>query len=260
VKAADAAVGADWPVVVKPAAAVEEIEGRLIRPAGAVCADAAEIDRARSRLGDGALLRQPLIRGVGEGVFGYVDDEGPAVLSAHRRVRMVNPHGSASSACSSVDVDDALRAPIGRLLASVGWRGMFMVEFLRDEEGTPWFMELNGRAWGSMALARRRGLEYPAWATQFALGDQRAPAAPADPPRIVARHLGREIAHLLFVLRGPQSRAAVGWPTIVGTLRDLFTVRRGDRLYNWSPRQPAVLAADTIGTLTGVVRGRRRHA
>jgi len=254
----DAAAGdAVWPVVLKSAAAVVEVDGRLVRPSGAICGDRGEFDRSRDRL-RGPLLRQPLLAGVGEGVFGYVDDTGPAVLSAHRRVRMVNPHGSASSACASIDVDETLVEPIRRLLASVDWRGMFMVEFLRDAAGVPWFMELNGRAWGSMALARRRGLEYPAWATQTALGIPRSPEAPDDPPRIVARHLGRELAHLAFVVRGPQSGAVSGWPSLRDTLRDLLTIRRGDRLYNWSAREPAVLLADTVGTVTALMRGRRR--
>lgn len=255
----DVATDANWPVVVKSSAAVTEVDGRLVRPGGAIFADAEECDRGRGRL-QGTLLRQPLISGTGEGVFGYIDERGPAVLSAHRRVRMVNPHGSASSACASIDVDPALVEPITRLLTSIGWRGMFMIEFLRDDAGVPWFMEVNGRAWGSMALARRRGLEYPAWATQFALGEARTPAAPSAPPQVVARHLGRELAHLVFVLRGPQSHAVAAWPSPWATVRDLLTVRRGDRLYNWSAGQPGVLVADTVGTLTGLLTGRRRRA
>ena len=45
-----------------------------------------------------------------------------------------------------------------------------MIELLRDRDGVAWFMELNGRTWGSLALARRLGLEYPAWAALDALG------------------------------------------------------------------------------------------
>ncbi len=56
-------------------------------------------------------------------------------------------------------------------------------------------MELNGRAWGSMALARRRGFEYPAWNVHAALDPDFVPVEPADPPEILARHLGMELAH-----------------------------------------------------------------
>lgn len=91
---------------------------------------------------------QPLIRGVGEGLFGYVGPRGVTAWSSHRRVRMVNPHGSASSACRSNPVDGDLIGPSERFLSAIGWRGMFMLEFLRDSDGEPWFMELNGRTWG----------------------------------------------------------------------------------------------------------------
>jgi hypothetical protein len=171
---------------------------------------------------------------------------------------MVNPHGSASSACVSTDVPRDLIEPVERLLTSAGWSGMFMVELLRDLDGTPWFMELNGRTWGSLALARRRGFEYPAWAAQSALGRPRHPKPPANPEPIIARHLGRELAHMAFVLRGPQSRAVTSWPSRLGTLIDLLTIRRRDRLYNWDRHQPLVLTSDTWATLSELVRGRRR--
>ncbi|GAA1953963.1 hypothetical protein [Microbacterium deminutum] len=247
-----------WPIVLKAADAVRQEGDRLVRPRGAICADWDELTAALPTLGAGELLCQPLLSGTGEGIFGFADESGPTALSAHRRVRMVNPHGSASSACESIDVESSLIAPVERLLDSVGWTGLFMVELLRDKSGVAWFMELNGRAWGSLALARRRGYEYPAWAAQHSLGLARRPALPAAPPRVLARHLGRELAHFLFVLRGPQSAAVKNWPSRGRTALDLLTVTRQDRLYNWNARQPSVLAADTIGTLTELVSGRKR--
>lgn len=248
----------EWPVVVKPAEAVRVEGDRLTRPRGVIAADRAELDAARAGLGDGPLLVQPYLTGVGEGVFGYVNEHGVSALSAHRRVRMVNPHGSASSACTSIDVDPDLEVSVRELIASLQWRGMFMVELLRDDDGVPWFMELNGRAWGSLALARRRGFEYPAWATQHALGMPQSPVQPTAPGSITARHLGREIAHLLFVLRGPQSQAVTEWPGRLSTVRQLAHISRDDRLYNWNPRRPSVLVGDTIDTLRDLVSGRRR--
>ena len=70
-------------------------------------------------------------------------------------------------------------------------------------------MELNGRAWGSMALARHRGYSYPSWAVRAALDPRFRPAEPAAPPELTARHLGREIVHLGTVLaRGGAPRLA----------------------------------------------------
>ncbi|MGA8045652.1 MAG: hypothetical protein WCA30_05225, partial [Dermatophilaceae bacterium] len=210
----------------------------------------------------GPVMTQPVIRGTGEGVFGFVDESGPHCLTGHRRIRMMNPQGSASSACTSKDVEPALADATRRFLMSARWRGLFMVEILRDADGTPWFMELNGRAWGSLALARRRGYEYPAWAVQAALGRAMAPLPPPNPPQIRARHLGREIAHLAFVLRGPQSVCTIDeWPGRARTIADLLSVDRRDRLYNFDGRHPGVLAADTWQSVTDLAARRRlqRH-
>jgi len=124
-----------------------------------------------------------------------------------------------------------------------------MLEFLRDSDGKPWPMELNGRAWGSMALARRRGFEYPAWTVQSTIKPDFEPAVPPQPPDVLCRNLGLEIAHLLFVARGPQSDAPMAWPRLSRAIRDVCTLARGDRLYNWRSSQPNVLVADTLRTL-----------
>ncbi len=235
----------EFPAFVKPARALYEVNGRLTRPTGSVVADEEELRRAAAEEWHPPLLVQPLLEGVGEGVFGIVAKDGVTALSAHRRVRMLNPQGSASSACESIDVDEELVAPVERFLTSIGWSGLFMIELLRDAEGRPWFMELNGRPWGSMALARRRGFEYPAWSVQAALDPDFVPVAPVDPPDILARHLGMELAHVAFVLRGPQSKALTKWPKLWPTLRAMIRPSRRDRLYNWRASEPDVLAADT---------------
>jgi hypothetical protein len=143
------------------------------------------------------------------------------------------------------------------MLAGAGWRGLFMLEFLRDRSGTPWFMELNGRSWGSLALARRLGLEYPAWAALDALGLASAPLAPSLAPNgegVVCRHLGREILHVGAVVRGPRSNVSADWPSRWRTLLDVARIRRGERWYNWSAKHPSVFFADTVDTLLDAVR------
>jgi predicted ATP-grasp superfamily ATP-dependent carboligase len=239
----------EFPVMVKPARALYEVDGALQRPSGIVCADREEFARAASKRWPGTLLVQPLIRGTGEGLFGHMGPDGVIGWSAHRRVRMVNPQGSASSACQSWPVDKDLIGPGERFLSAIGWRGLFMLEFLRDADGKPWFMELNGRTWGSMALARRRGLEYPAWTVQSTLDPQFTPVPLPDPPDVLCRNLGLELVHLAFVARGPQSEAQTEWPRLRDAARDVFAFHRGDRLYNWNRSQPTVLAADLIETL-----------
>ena len=248
----------DWPVIVKPVDAVRLDGNHLIRPKGRICLDADELRQAREDVTPGRVLVQALATGTGEGIFGFMDATGPAELSAHRRIRMMNPQGSASSACRSVPVAADLREPVVEFVTQAGWRGLFMIELLRDREGTAWFMEINGRAWGSLALARARGLEYPAWAVEAALGLPIAPAPPVDPPDVEARHLGRELAHLAFVLRGPQSDALTEWPRLWPSARQVLVPRRGVRLFNFGHRHGVVLASDTWRTLADL-SGRLRR-
>jgi hypothetical protein len=240
---------ADVPFVVKPARALYEVDGRLQRPAGRICANEQEYEDVAARPWPGSVLVQPLIRGSGEGLFGHVGADGVVGWSAHRRLRMVNPQGSAASCCCSQPVDRELIPASERFLSDVGWKGLFMLEFLRDGAGRPWFMELNGRTWGSMALARRRGFEYPAWTVRAALDPSFEPDLPIDPPHVTCRNLGLDLVHLMFVARGPQSRAPMEWPRLGRAIGDVGRVRRGDRLYNWCRSQPGVLMVDTIQTL-----------
>jgi hypothetical protein len=172
--------------------------------------------------------------------------------SAHRRLRMMNPHGSGSSACTSIPVPGTLKVPIERFIRASGWLGMFMIELLVDRTGTTWFVELNGRSWGSMALSRRQGFEYPAWTVKqllnaASLDDLRPPGT----GQFVCRNIGRECMHLLFVLRGPESKAVdATWPPFWRTTIDMLSVRSGDSLYNWRRDDPRVFFSDWWYTIS----------
>jgi len=107
-----------------------------------------------------------------------------------------------------------------------------------------------------MALARRLGLEYPAWALRQLLEPGFEPVVPPGDGQLRARHLGRELVHLLMVIRGPRSRALTDWPSRLGTLRDVASVRRGDRWYNWRRGSPGLFLADAVGTVRDQVFGR----
>ncbi len=234
--------------MVKPALAVAEHRGRLHRGPGRIAIGPGEVARAGAEA-DGPVLVQPVLAGTGEGVFGLAIGGATTALSAHRRIRMMNPRGSGSSACRSVPVPADLAGPVRELIRLAGWDGLFMVEVLRDAAGTPWFMELNGRAWGSMALAMHRGYRYPAWAVRAVADAGFRPPQPAGNPHCTARHLGREIVHLAAVLAG-------GGAPRAATARAVLTVRRSDRWYNYRPGEARVLAADTWATVRGQVAPR----
>src|SRR2546427_9668945 len=91
------------------------------------------------------LLVQAFVPGSGEGIFGLAGPDGIRAWSAHRRLRMMNPQGSGSSACISQAVPSDLMPKVQKLIKKAQWRGLFMIEMLRDRSGDAWFVELNGR-------------------------------------------------------------------------------------------------------------------
>jgi len=144
------------------------------------------------------------------------------------------------------------------MLRSVGWSGLFMLEMLRDEFGAAWLMELNGRVWGSTALARRMGFEYPAWAVEQSLDESFSPVPPERVGAIVARHMGRELVRALLVLRGSKGPSGQAWPGRLEALHDALRFGRSDAFYNNRRGERLVFMSDTIGTVLSNTLQRRR--
>ncbi len=250
-----------FPLILRPALSLWQQGQRLSGGRNRTCASRAELERAVHDWNEAyPVLLQPFIRGTGEGVFGLATNDGIRAWSAHRRIRMVNPQGSGSSACASAEMPLDLKKPIENFIRDTGWRGIFMIELLRDQDGTRWFVELNGRSWGSMALSRRRGLEYPAWNVNLATCPEWAGVTPSkEAKHLTCRHFGRDCVHLLFVLRGPRSSAFKEWPSIWRTLFNVMRIRKEDAFYNWRGDDKTVFFTDWWYTIRqSVARGLRQ--
>lgn len=247
-----------FPAIAKPSLALCHHDGRLGKGDATYLTGPTDVAALRVQMGETPepLLVQPLITGVGEGVFGHATSDGVIAWSGHRRVRMMNPHGSGSSACVSLMPDAALCAAVQSFVDGIGWRGPFMIELLRDSDGTPWFMELNGRMWGSMALARRQGLEYPAWAVAAASDPAFCPVVPPQKKRpVMQRNLGRELLHLAFVLRGPKSAFhRTGWPRFWRSAAGVFAPAGPHAFYNYDPAHRGYFLRDALWTIRKTLR------
>jgi len=247
----DFSAAESYPIILKAADSVPTYQGRVYSCRKWICANRSELERAIGQWGERVpLLAQTFITGVGEGVFGLAAPEGVRAWSGHRRVRMMNPQGSGSSACASQPVPQEIRGQAEALIRNAGWRGLFMIELLRDRSGKIWFVEINGRPWGSMALCRRQGLEYPAWHVELAL-DERSQAglSVSSGSGLVCRHAGREFMHVLFVLKGANSNALSQWPSFWKAMGDVLHFHRADGLYNWRRDDPKVFFADFYYTV-----------
>jgi hypothetical protein len=240
-----------FPLILKPSNAISIRENRLAKARFHICYNASEYNSAAQQfMEDEPLLVQEYISGVGEGLFGLARQHGVSAWSAHRRIRMMNPLGSGSSACVSVAAKPADVAAGAKFVERIKWSGPFMLELLLDHEGKTWFMEFNGRMWGSTALSRQCGLEYPAWGVWEALGHHQAIPMTLPSVGVVCRHAGREVLHGLFVLRGSRSKSQPAWPRRSQTLRQLLKFSNSERWYNWRQDDWPVFTRDILATLT----------
>jgi predicted ATP-grasp superfamily ATP-dependent carboligase len=126
--------------------------------------------------GRSSVLVQEYCRGTGFGVELLMDHGRPLAAFQHRRVREVPITGGASSYRESVALDPVLLDHAVRLLGALDWTGLAMVEFKAGKTGHA-LMEVNGRIWGSLPLAVKAGMDFPARLVDLCLnGSSNAPA------------------------------------------------------------------------------------
>lgn len=128
-------------------------------------------DLARLRPRVPVVVQEALPTGPVDCVSILLDREGRLLARfAHRRLRTRPASGGPSTLCESVEAPEA-EAHALRLLRGIGWHGVAMLEFLDGR-----LLEVNPRFWGSLSLAVRCGVNFPAILARQALG---LPVAPA---------------------------------------------------------------------------------
>lgn len=81
-----------------------------------------------------------------------------AALMQQRATHTWPPQAGMSSRAVTVPVEPTLAAGVVDLLDHLGWVGMVQVQLLQPEVGPPMLLDLNGRPYGSLPLARAAGL------------------------------------------------------------------------------------------------------
>ncbi|MDZ7759330.1 MAG: ATP-grasp domain-containing protein [Desulfovermiculus sp.] len=114
---------------------------------------------------------QERIEGPGTGLFTLFDRDQHLALFSHRRIREKPPSGGVSVVSESAPLDEEMVEHACRLLSAVGWQGVAMVEFKRDNrDGQAKLMEINGRFWGTLQLAVSCGVDFPGLYLDLLLG------------------------------------------------------------------------------------------
>ena len=243
---------ARYPVVLKPKSSEEVVEGRSTRSTGKplyVRSDAELREACRSLLDRTvAVIAQEYVEGTGSGYFALMNHGELRAEFAHRRIRDVRPTGSGSALRESVPVDPRLRDAALPILQSLRWHGPAMVEFRIREDGTPVFLEVNGRFWNSLALAVHSGVDFPLLLAQLSLeGD-------VDPVReyrngVRCRWWLGDVRHLLAVMRGRPAGFEGHFPGRLKTLAAFLTPVSGTRHDNFTWDDPLPEFGDWIDFL-----------
>ena len=196
----------------------------------------------------------------GEGVAVDVLAENGDVLVAFQHERVHEPiGGGASSYRRSALVDNELLQLVKAFCRRVGWHGPAMFEFKTDRTcGRSALMEVNGRFWGSLALAINAGVDFPVLFYSMLTGKT------VTQPRYKVPHytrcLSQDIWWIINNFRSPNQLVGtqrVPLATVLGEFKNIFLLRESYDVERLLDPLPALHAWFQIIS-DGLKRARRR--
>ena len=225
-----------FPVVVKPTRKSADAAFKVRYYADFAALDAEFVRDAR--FGEHHLV-QEFCTGDGVGIGMLVRDGRPVAMIQHRRLKEHPWSGGVSVTAISEPIDPTLAELSLRLLRAIEWDGVAMVEWKHDRaRGTAVLMEVNGRFWGSHALAVAAGLDLPGLLVDHVA----APATPLQARTGVVFHwLAGDLQRVAQLLRSGENGLRRPSALAVAGSAVLDLVRRRDRaLWSASDPRPAV--------------------
>ena len=103
---------------------------------------------------------QEYISGTGAGVSMLFDRGKMKAKFSHLRLREYPISGGASTLRISIQ-EEKMEQLARKLMETIGWHGVVMVEFKLTKDGTPILIEVNPRIWGSINEAVASGVDFP---------------------------------------------------------------------------------------------------
>jgi hypothetical protein len=215
----------NFPLVLKPLQSKVIVDGELQTVAAEIIRDAEAYRRQINQwLPYTAILEQQYVFGRGVGAE-FLFDRGKMVWHfMHERVHEMPLVGGASSYRRSIPPIPALLADAEKILTSLRWHGVAMVEFRVDARGRHWLLEINPRLWGSLALAIDAGVDFPHGLWLLAQGKM-LPRQPAYRPYYYTRDLRNDVEWFKANFRADHTDTLLltrsTWRSMIETLRPL---------------------------------------
>ena len=215
-----------YPVILKPR--LKRLEEQRNEIKVLYCRDRAELMRRLTEHGERPWILQEYVRGTDVGVVALAQKGRPLALFQQRSLRELPP-GGLSVLRVAEPLDPCLQDYASRILGALEWDGLAMVEFRVGLHGPPVLLEVNGRFWGSLALALAVGMDFPLWLHRYLVEGQLPPRCTYR-AGVRCRWLVGEIQRLEYLLRGwpgtdPLDRPArlqATWDFITGFLATLY--------------------------------------
>jgi predicted ATP-grasp superfamily ATP-dependent carboligase len=153
-----------YPVVIKPSRSRVMIDGKWMFTSVTYANSHDELKTILNKADEQIypMVLQERVKGKGLGAF-YCYDNGKCVAKfSHRRLREKPPSGGVSVLRESVEINPTVDEHSQLLLNKLKWHGVAMVEYKYDSNNNiPYFIEVNGRFWGSLQLAIDSGVDFP---------------------------------------------------------------------------------------------------
>lgn len=236
----ETAVSFGFPAIIKPERSwIRTSDAAILRYYAHHVREERQVQEALDSLPYGEGLVQPFIHGTLYSISGVIW-EGELICALHQTViRQWPVLVGGSSYAETTPPNTELEQGVTSLLRTLGWNGLFQIQFMRNSAGEYYLLDLNPRIYGSLALAPAAGLNLPAIWVDLLLGKR---------PKVDGYRIGVRFRHEERDLR------ALAWSLLAGSNQHSRRIprgllpRRGTAHAVMSIRDPAPL-------LTSLLRG-----
>jgi predicted ATP-grasp superfamily ATP-dependent carboligase len=211
-----------FPLLVKGVDTIAEIAGEMVRYPTQLVDDEDQLAGAYERMGRCIVQR----RCVGNmlAFLGVATDRGMLGSVLNRYHRTWPPVAGMASFSETVPIPPELSEHVGALIDAIGWRGLFQLQLIEDEDGVLRPIDLNPRLFGSLSVARAAGVPLSSLWCEWLLG--RDPRPRTARPGVAYRWEQGDARRLLWQLRhgDAQGALAAAMPRH-GTIHPYFAAR-----------------------------------
>ena len=246
----------NYPLVLKPLKSQVQHEGKLTYVAPCVAKSSYEKNEYLSKwIKYTTIQQQEYVPGHGVGIECLYVNGRMRWSFAHQRIHEFPLTGGASSYRRSISCPPGLLDCARKLLDSLNWHGVAMVEFRVADDGQFRLLEINPRLWGSLPLAINAGVNFPLALFQLALS-QEVPVQPLYKTNIYMRNFRSDVYWMVENFRAdhtdPMLLTRGKLKSITEWMRPLIGRESWDH-FDWRDIRP--ISAQVLATLSRLFNG-----